>query len=263
MVFTKGLDLICLPGHLIPAGSMFAFLRSPKPRCSVTRTTPTCSPRRGGAVRRSRLPRWLPCWRKGLARSARPHLVNDAVKVVIEQTVVMKGRRRRAVDSTILADAVATQGHCPPPVAAVSRLARELPGAAGGSRQRAPGTTPPPDEPKINGDDPEARDALASAPVGDAKLVAAALQDRDLEGAAPATRGRPPPRRLGDHPQPHPGAPRPSRLPGTATRPQLKAAALLGCRSRRSSPRPLRGAALARRTRPPREPRPSTRGPRS
>src|SRR5258707_2400771 len=54
-------------------------------------------------------PSSLVYWRKRIAKSARPHRVNDAVRKVIEQTGVLKGRRRRAVDSTILADGVATQ----------------------------------------------------------------------------------------------------------------------------------------------------------
>jgi Transposase domain (DUF772) len=53
-------------------------------------------------------PSTLVYWRKRLARSGRPHRVNDAVKAVIEQTGILKGRRGRAVDSTILDDAVAT-----------------------------------------------------------------------------------------------------------------------------------------------------------
>jgi hypothetical protein len=46
-------------------------------------------------------PSTLVYWRKRIAKSARPHRVNDAVKTVVEQTGVLKGRRRRAVDSTI------------------------------------------------------------------------------------------------------------------------------------------------------------------
>ena len=48
-------------------------------------------------------------WRRRLAKSERPHRINDAVKQVVEQTAILRGRRKRAVDSTILADAVATQ----------------------------------------------------------------------------------------------------------------------------------------------------------
>ncbi len=43
---------------------------------------------------------------------------------------VLKGRRRRAVDSTILADAVATQDTVTQLVSAIRRVAREVPGAA-------------------------------------------------------------------------------------------------------------------------------------
>ena len=54
-------------------------------------------------------PSTLVYWRNRIARSQRPHRVNDAVRKVVEQTGILRGRRRRAVDSTILADAVATQ----------------------------------------------------------------------------------------------------------------------------------------------------------
>jgi hypothetical protein len=58
-------------------------------------------------------PSTLTYWRQRLARSARPHRINDAVKRVVEETGIVRGRRRRAVDSTILADAVATQDTIP------------------------------------------------------------------------------------------------------------------------------------------------------
>ena len=54
-------------------------------------------------------PSSLVYWRRRIAKSERPHRVNDAVRQVIEATGVLSGRRRRAVDSTILDDAVATQ----------------------------------------------------------------------------------------------------------------------------------------------------------
>ena len=40
-------------------------------------------------------------WRRRIAKPERPHRVNDAVRKVIEQTGILRGRRRRAVDSTI------------------------------------------------------------------------------------------------------------------------------------------------------------------
>ena len=72
-------------------------------------------------------PRW--CTGGGGWRSSdRPHRVNDAVAAVIAQTGVLKGRRRRAVDSTILADAVATQDTITQLVAAIRRVGRVVPG---------------------------------------------------------------------------------------------------------------------------------------
>ncbi len=54
-------------------------------------------------------PSSLTYWRRRIASSERPHRINDAIRQVIEATGVLAGRRRRAVDSTILDDAVATQ----------------------------------------------------------------------------------------------------------------------------------------------------------
>ena len=52
----------------------------------------------------------------------------------MEETGVLKGRRRRAVDSTILADAVATQDTVTQLVSAIRRVAREVPGRGGADR---------------------------------------------------------------------------------------------------------------------------------
>src|SRR6266511_5317484 len=75
-------------------------------------------------------PSTLTYWRQRLARSGRPHRINDAVRRVVEETGVLAGRRRRAVDSTILADAVATQDTITQLIAAIRRVARQVPGAA-------------------------------------------------------------------------------------------------------------------------------------
>ena len=64
-------------------------------------------------------PSTLVYWRRRIAASDRPHRINDAVAKVIEETGVLRGRRRRAVDSTILADAVATQDTITQLVAAI------------------------------------------------------------------------------------------------------------------------------------------------
>ena len=72
-------------------------------------------------------PSTLVYWRRRLARSRRPHRVNDAVREVIGQTGVLAGRRRRAVDSSIVADAVATQDTVTQLVSAIRRVARLQP----------------------------------------------------------------------------------------------------------------------------------------
>jgi hypothetical protein len=121
-------------------------------------------------------PSTLVYWRRRLAGSERPHRINDAVKTVIEATGILRGRRRRAVDSTILADAVATQDTITQLISAIRRVARVVPGAAvqiaavcTGHDYAAPG------KPRIDWDDPAAKDTLVSALVNDANALVAAL----------------------------------------------------------------------------------------
>jgi hypothetical protein len=127
-------------------------------------------------------PSSLVYWRRRLARSERPHRVNDAVRKVAGQTGILKGRRRRAVDSTILADAVATQDTVTQLVSAIRRVAREVPGAAEQIGAVCTGHDyAKPGKPKIDWDDPQAKDGLVSALVNDANAVVAALAGADLE----------------------------------------------------------------------------------
>jgi len=133
-------------------------------------------------------PSTLTYWRQRLARSARPHRVNEAVKRVVEETGILAGRRRRAVDSTVLADAAATQDTITQLVAAVRRVAREVPGAAAKIQAVCTGhddTTP--GKPKIDWEDPAAKDALVSALVNDAGALVAALAAAGLDERAQAT----------------------------------------------------------------------------
>jgi hypothetical protein len=51
----------------------------------------------------------LTLWRTRLRASARPERIFEVVRAVIAQTGVLHGRQRRALDSTLLDDAVATQ----------------------------------------------------------------------------------------------------------------------------------------------------------
>jgi hypothetical protein len=227
------LDAQALVGHLVPAGSMFAFLAahrgelftdedfadlfpSGRGRPSVPASVMASvlvlqvlhdySDAEAAEAARCDL-RWkaacgfpldhggfdpstLVYWRRRLAASQRPHRINEAVSRVIEQTGVVKGRRRRAVDSTILADAVATQDTITQLIAAIRRVGRVVPGAAGqiatvctGHDYSSPG------KPRIDWEDPQAKDVLVSALVNDATALAAALKDQELDEQAASAVG--------------------------------------------------------------------------
>lgn len=127
-------------------------------------------------------PSTLVYWRKRLAKSKRPHRINEAVRQVVEQTGILRGRRKRAVDSTILDDAVATQDTITQLVSAIRRVMREVPGAAAlvtavctGHDYSQPG------KPRIDWADPGARDALVSALVSDANALVDALTGAELD----------------------------------------------------------------------------------
>lgn len=82
-------------------------------------------------------PTTLTYWRARLARSQRPNRVFEAVREVVASTGAVRGKTRRALDSTVLDDAVATQDTVTQLVAAVRRVARTLPGGQGaGHRYR-------------------------------------------------------------------------------------------------------------------------------
>jgi hypothetical protein len=132
-------------------------------------------------------PSTLTYWRGRLARSARPHRINEAVRRVVEETGMLAGRRRRAVDSTILADAVATQDTITQLISAVRRVARQVPGAAAKIAAVCSGHDySTPGKPQIDWDDPAAKDALVSSLVNDATALVAALDDAELDERAQA-----------------------------------------------------------------------------
>jgi hypothetical protein len=76
-------------------------------------------------------PTVLVYWRARLRASERPRRIFDAVRQVVEATGVLAGRGRRVLDSTILADAVATQDTVTQLVAAIRRVRRLVPAARG------------------------------------------------------------------------------------------------------------------------------------
>ncbi len=130
-------------------------------------------------------PSSLVYWRNRIARSARPDRISDAVRKVVRETGVLRGRRRRAVDSTILADAVATQDTVTQLVSAIRKVAREVPGAAGQIAAVCTGHDySKPGKPGIDWDDPAAKEALVSALVNDANALVEVFRDTELEEPA-------------------------------------------------------------------------------
>jgi hypothetical protein len=126
-------------------------------------------------------PTVLTYWRRRLAASARPNRIFDAVREVVAATGALSGKTRRALDSTVLEDAVATQDTVTQLIAAIRRVRREVPGA--GEVVAAHCTAhdyDDPGKPAIAWTDPEARAALVDALVGDAHRLLGHLPEQQL-----------------------------------------------------------------------------------
>jgi Transposase DDE domain/Transposase domain (DUF772) len=120
-------------------------------------------------------PSTLVYWRKRIAKSGRPDRVFDAVAGVIAQTGILRGRRKRCVDSTVFDDAVATQDTVTQLVAAIRKVARVVAGAGEVISAVCRLDYSQPGKPAIDWDDPAAREALVSDLVNDALAVLAEL----------------------------------------------------------------------------------------
>jgi len=225
------LDAEMLAGHLVPPGSVFAFLAEHRRELFPDSFTADLFPSRTG---RPSLPadlvgsvlvlkelhdlsdpqtadalkfdiRWkvacgrsltqmsfdpstLVYWRKRIAKSSRPDRVFDAVAEVIAQTGILRGRRKRCVDSTVFDDAVATQDTVTQVVAAIRKVARVVPGAGAVIGRVCQLDYSRPGKPAIDWDDPAAKEKLVSDLVNDALAVLAVLAgpgtpQRDLAAA--------------------------------------------------------------------------------
>jgi len=121
----------------------------------------------------------LTYWRTRLRNSVAPERIFDAVRAVIDATGVLKGRRRRALDSTLLDDAVATQDTVTQLVSAIRRVRRLVPQAAAvgvaAHDYDASG------KPVCAWDDPDAKTALVTGLVNDAGEIIAALDGVALD----------------------------------------------------------------------------------
>jgi hypothetical protein len=118
-------------------------------------------------------------WRARLRASQRPRRIFEAVRQVVQATGVLAGRGRRVLDSTILADAVATQGTVTQLVAAIRRVRRLVAGARGVELSAHDDDRP--GKPDCAWDDPQATQALVSGLVNDALGVLEAVAEAGLD----------------------------------------------------------------------------------
>jgi hypothetical protein len=131
-------------------------------------------------------PTVLTYWRRRLAASDRPQRIFDAVREVVTATGALAGKTRRALDSTVLDDAVATQDTVTQLIAAIRRVAREVPGAAEVIAAHCTAHDyDDPGKPQIAWDDPAARAGLVDALVTDAHRLLGQLPEQQL-GPRPA-----------------------------------------------------------------------------
>lgn len=135
-------------------------------------------------------PSLLTYFRRRLARSPDPDRIFRTVRAVVEQTGVLAGRTRRALDSAVLLDAVATQDTITQLIAAIRRVARQVPGgnALVAAHCHAHDYTDP-GKPKIAWDDEEAKTALVRGLVTDALTLLDHLTSQDLDEPAAAAAG--------------------------------------------------------------------------
>jgi IS5 family transposase len=127
----------------------------------------------------------LTYWRRRLAASQRPDRIFEAVKTVVAATGVLAGKTRRALDSTILDDAVATQDTVTQLIGAIRRVRREVPGATEVIATHCTAHDyDDPGKPKIAWNDAAARETLVDALVSDAHRLLGHLPEAELDAKA-------------------------------------------------------------------------------
>ena len=229
------MDVESVAGHLLPAGSVFAFLAEHRLRLFPARMFEDLFPSRRG---RPSLPpevvasvivlqalhghsdreaveavtfdlRWkaacgyaidakgfdpstLTYWRRRLAASERPQRIFEVVRELITETGAVAGKQRRALDSTVLDDAVARQDTVTQLIACIRRVARDVQGATELVHGPASVTTrlgvlcgqdyTSSAKPPIAWDDHAAREDLITALVNDALALLDALDERYRDG---------------------------------------------------------------------------------
>jgi IS5 family transposase len=121
-------------------------------------------------------------WRQRLKRSESPNRIPDAVRQVVDATGVLSGKRRRALDSTLLDDAVATQDTVTQLVSQIRRVRRLVPEAK--TVPVVAHTYDASGKPECAWDDPDAKAALVSGLVNDALATLDTVTGLDLDATA-------------------------------------------------------------------------------
>jgi IS5 family transposase len=130
----------------------------------------------------------LTYWRRRLLASDRPNRIFEAVRAVVAETGVLKGKTRRALDSTVLDDAVATQDTVTQLIAIIRKVRREVPGADVVVAQHCTAHDyDDPGKPQIAWDDSEARAVLVDALVRDALALLEVVSTWELDEQAART----------------------------------------------------------------------------
>src|SRR5690606_10902886 len=124
-------------------------------------------------------PSVLTLWRARLRDSDDPERIFNAVRAVVAETGVVARKKRRALDSTLLDDAVATQDTVTQLVAQIRKCRRLIPEAAGvaviAHDYEAKG------KPECDWTDPGERADLIDALVDDALAILAAVDGVELD----------------------------------------------------------------------------------
>jgi IS5 family transposase len=126
-------------------------------------------------------PTTLTYWRHRLRDSDRPERIFDAVRQVVADTGVLQRSTRRALDSTVLDDAVATQDTVTQLAGQIRRVRRQIPAAAAVEVTAHDYTRA--GKPDCDWSDPAARDVLVSGLVADALAILEELEDVELDEA--------------------------------------------------------------------------------
>ena len=121
----------------------------------------------------------LTLWRQRLRASSRPERIFDAVREVAAECGALSKRTRRALDSTVLYDAVATQDTVTMISAQIRRVRRLAPEAAGVALGHDYDSRA---KPVCDWGDPDERAWLIDEMVTDARAVLDALEGSELSG---------------------------------------------------------------------------------